>query len=673
MSAAANNYIETTAELETVTDGMNVGEILMSRITGKVIDVNFTYSNNVEEGQSLVFEDEYSDYVNISYSVLNKTNNRDVEFIAQGTSIILTEVVPDFTTIAITALSKKDAFAPVTTDCVLSSEGKSFVSIPIIEWGDLQVSYVQSENAKNVVLLYDDKGAFISKVSYVDKNANLQSIKDGNYTLISMCNSSYFNTMLNKSEFSTVGLVEGTDYVSKSISVKSGYITKVVFETIPTLDLTKFYYTGNATQFTVNKQSVTVGNYITLRGDIDFKSEYVSSISNVKLIVDLPENCRFVDNSVLTSEGVASYSQENNRISVPLSSLSDNVRFCAVPFEAGSHTPSAFVQFVRNGETIVQPIGSAAFTASSLKISVPEKTAFTNVVVKGVAPVDSEVLIYDYGILVGKTSTLANGKWEAKVELYKPFAKSFHSFYAKVNTTNGTVLITDNKRLEYDRNYSVPAKISMLYNGKTIVFDQIERRNSTNSYSYAPSINDFTFIAEFTKNDAELIQNLEFVVLLSDGSKKTLSSEFSETKGKWIANAKFADTKRLPVNVKVVYDEISETNPCDNEMKREMDNALDYVLEDLYETFSKSQIEFLKNTNDELVFSAILEGTQHKEYFHITRLNYNDVVRINSGESFHSVKNETLDYSFKYDITETEIKYTYCNNKTTEALSIFYQ
>lgn len=124
----------------------------------------------------------------------------------------------------------------------------------------------------------------------------------------------------------------------------------MVIDQIPTLNESKLYYTGENTSFTVNKQSIVAGNYLTLTGKIDFKLAYAKKVSNVNLVVDIPEACSFVENSVMVGNTTSTYSLEGNRLTIPMARYTDRVRFCVIPTLGGEYAPSAMAQFDINGK-----------------------------------------------------------------------------------------------------------------------------------------------------------------------------------------------------------------------------------------------------------------------------------------------------------------------------------
>lgn len=221
---------------------------------------------------------------------------------------------------------------------------------------------------------------------------------------------------------------------------------------MPTFDESKLYYTGDNTSFTVNKPSIVAGNYLTLTGRIDFKPAYATNVSNVQMIVDLPESCEFVENSVMVGNATSSYTLNGHQITIPMARYTDRVRFCIIPTLGGEYAPNAFVQFDMNGEIVTQPIGSANYTAKDLSISVPSTVAKTAIPVSGTAIGTSNVEIYDNGVLIGQTTSLANGTWATTCELNEPYNLSHHHIYAKVTTKQGIELTSENVSCVYDMN-----------------------------------------------------------------------------------------------------------------------------------------------------------------------------------------------------------------------------
>ena len=219
----------------------------------------------------------------------------------------------------IIASSKNGAFRSVTATATVDENAeKANVLLNIIALGGISASYTDTDNTDIVGILYDSKGELLKKYTYFNQCLSISNLSDGKYTLVSMVNSAFFNSILKISQLAASGLTEGTDYVQNTVTVKSGILSSITNSHIPMLDESKLYYTGDNTSFTANKASIVAGNYLTLKGKIDFKEEYTASVSNVQLIVDLPETSLYVENSAMTGSNIASYTLDNNRLTIQL-------------------------------------------------------------------------------------------------------------------------------------------------------------------------------------------------------------------------------------------------------------------------------------------------------------------------------------------------------------------
>ena len=183
--------------------------------------------------------------------------------------------------------------------------------------------------------------------------------------------SDYLNSVQTLDGLKATGLKAGTDYVSSVVNVESGLITPVAIASVPALDESQLYYTGGDTHFTANKTEVTIGNYVTLTANVDFKKAYRGKTKNVQLLIDLPQGCEFVEGSLLLSGSLGVYTHDGQRVSVNLQDDGGTVKFCVIPTVPGTVQPGALLQFNVNGKQMTQPIGAAYFEAKALAINVP--------------------------------------------------------------------------------------------------------------------------------------------------------------------------------------------------------------------------------------------------------------------------------------------------------------
>lgn len=622
ITVSASDYLNQTLEFANFNDTTFVGEVALKGITGATITTSFTYRTSVEEGAVSEIQNWYTDYANVAYEIYNETQQRAItQFNVQYPSIVLLEEVAEGDVLKLTASSRTNAFVPVKATATIDAHNRAETIFDIVELGGIRAKFTSTDNASVVGILYDGKGQLLKKYTYGNASLSISNLADGDYTLVSMTNSTLFNSILNLSQFAASGLKEGTDYVQNTVTVKSGVIATVSNDLIPVLDESKLYYTGNNTLFSVNKTSIVAGNYLTLKGKIDFKSAYSSKVSNVSMVVDLPESCSFVENSVMVGSTIASYTLDGSRLTIPLTGkYTDQVRFCVIPTAGGDYAPNAFAQFTLDNKEVLQPIGNAKFAVKDLTISVPSTVAKTTIPISGTALGNSTIEVYDNGVKIGETTSLANGVWSTTCELDEPYNLSTHSIYAKVTTKQGLELQSETQQCMYDKNaievktvtmINISHRVGNYYEEKT-VFDFQNPPKSIPAYWYWPDYPEFTFLIDFTNNDTTVVSNVILYVETTNGNHVPLKATYNDKKGLWIASGEFGDWGNydIPTNVSVDFD-AKTIIELDREHLNELNEEVKIIIEETDKKY-QSEIELLTDLETEL----------SKENYSIIRINY---------------------------------------------------
>ena len=541
---------------------VELGKMVMKSVTGARIAIGFTYTKSVEQGDTAGVQNWYSDYNNVQYTLYNKTKNKAItQFSVQYPTIVLLEEVDDKDVLQLTAASKTGLFMPVKAEATVKDMQASVV-FPITQLGGINISFKQTENAKVVAMLYDAHQTLVKKVSLEGTSASVSELPDGDYTLVLMGESNFFNAFFSLTGFDEAGLTDNTDYVKKSVSVKSGVIGNVNVTVIPFFDEGKLYYTGTNTAFSVNKSKVVAGAYLTLQAKVDFKNAYRDLVGDVELIFDIPEGNSFVENSLMVGSSQALYQLDNNKVSVQLgANYSNRVRFCVIPTVSGDFKPNAYVKFTLDGQTITQPIGSADFTVESININIPSLVTRSTFAASGTAMANSQVTIYDGTNIIGQTKSLANGLWVAQCQLDNPTNLSTHSISAQVVTKEGLVMNTETKSMVFDENAIELSKVHMYHwnpemnKNYDVVFDYQHPTTVAQKYTYYIYNKQFTFTVEFTDNDTTKIDNVKLNVKTGNGQWTVLPAVFDKKRNLWVANGEFGNMYdgNVPKNVAVSY------------------------------------------------------------------------------------------------------------------------
>lgn len=664
---AASDYISQTINCDSLLTGVEevtLSDVSLKAITGATITLDFTYTSCDGDTHNW-----YSDYLNVNYNLFNVTQNKVIsKYNVQYPQIVLLEDIADGDVLKLTATSRTNAFMPITTTTTIVKQ-RAEATLAVVELGKIQASFTSTGNASVVGSLYDVAGKLVKTYNYSNALLTISDLADGKYTLVSMGDSRLFNTIYDLSQLSQTGFVEDVDYVLNSVEVKSGHVTAVSINSVPTLDERKLYYTGDNTSFTVNKQSIVAGHYLTLTGHVDFQPAYANNVSNVQMIVDLPESCEFVENSVMVGNSTSSYTFNGHKITIPMARYTDRVRFCIIPTLGGEYTPSAFVQFDLNGKMVTQPIGSANYTAKDLSISVPSTVAKTTIPVSGTAIGTSKIEIYDNDILIGNTNSLANGTWEATCELNNPYNLSTHNIYAKVTTKSKLELISEIKQVMYDLNMVVPEKVTMLYHNPefvgqyNIVFDLINRTVSPKYYYFFPyksypnwpgsgtEPKDFTFIADLSNNDSTAINGVTIRVYTDNGIWHNLKAQYNTSMNRWVAVSKF-EQNELPVGVKVKVNAYREPVADALYIK-----DINHSFNELCEEYNNGNVVFdAANTTEEIQHLFDNMGINLFPSLQTDTITYRQLLEKMSIEELWSLVNDELNIDLNYLDTLTTIK-----------------
>jgi hypothetical protein len=560
-------YINHTRILSNFNDSTDLGTTILRQIKGFTVVTNFTYTKSHLESETASKENYYSNYQNIAYSLFNITKNESIgSFNVQYPTLIVQDKTSLNDRIRVTASSRTDEFQPVEYVVTVNQANTDTAQFDLIEPGGIKATYSSSNNTSSVCILYDSKGQQVNKSNYYNSSLTFSGLANGSYKLVSMANTQYLNSVLNLTDLVAAGLVEGKDYVLNNVTVQSGIISSVSVSTIPALDESKFYYTGLSTSFTANKTSVVAGNFVTLRAKVDFKAQYANSISNLKVIVDLPENCAFIDKSVMVGSTQSAYTIEKNRITIPVNNLSDQVRFCITPTVGGTYAPTAFVEFDMNQKTVKQPIGSASFNATHMSIVVPNQTAKKTIPVSGTAPAFSTVYIYDGTTLIGQTTALVVGSWMTTCELAEAYNLTTHPISASIKTPSGITIQTETQKVEYNMSMIEVKTVTFINTAHgpgslalkeyNTVFDFQHPKETMPPYWYWPNYPDFTFKVDFTNNDPNFVSDVTLYIKTSSNEVVPVTATYDKTNDLWVATRKF-NSGSLPVNVSVGYKAIA--------------------------------------------------------------------------------------------------------------------
>lgn len=499
----------------------------------------------------------YDDIRNVDitgYNTRLKKTHRDV--INRYPQFVISdeELLPG-DSICVTLRSTKGAFPELVETVALDENLNAEVNFETPGLGGIKAIYERTDNDAVIGMLYDAEGQLVQKQEYSLNENSMPTLEAGKYTLVTVGKSSLVNGVQRLSMLAQVGLTEGTDYLRNDVEVSDGVISVVQIKEVPAFDENRFKYTSDRSSFTVNKATVSLTNYLTLKSSLYFKSNFEPEVKNVAMIYDLPAGSELVEGSVMKGVALSEYTYKDHRLTVELgdNGFGEQIRFVSIPTKGGDATYSAYVRFELDGNEIVQPMGNATSKVKELELSVPSRVASVTVPVVGFAPARSKVEIYDGQTLIGEVKALANGTWSANCTLKNPSNLSRHSIHAVITTTTDLVLKSAAAECVYDANSNYAKSVLMtLYNEYlsrevSVNFNIEKGVNSDVSYMFFKTC-EISFLADFADNNPDLMSDVYINVFTDGGNVLQLPAVYDQTKDRWVASKVFSD-KELPVNV----------------------------------------------------------------------------------------------------------------------------
>lgn len=442
----------------------------------------------------------YDDYNDLVVSVHNNTKENNVNDIRfQYPYLVLPESVDSTDVLAITAHSQAGQFEDVTQTMTVSDLK---VTLDIVAKGSLEAKYETSQNESVLAMVYNSEGRLVDAKSSEARKATFSYLPTGNYTVLMMGCSKLFEGISSLTDFKQLGLAEKKDYVMQTINVQQGVTTVADFASVPLFVEGKFSYISNNASFICTSTNPRNGYAATFRADIDFKEDYRDDISNLRLIIDYDDKTEFVKSSVVLNTKLHDYAQGEQSVEIDDLANGDEVKFCLMPIEDGLMTTTAYVEFDYDGQHLRQPLGTVKVEVSSVVLVVPEVTPLpeVNLNLKNIPYGKyNKVEFYDNGVLIGTIPDLSStasyivayddGGYSARgdratlrCKLHDPYYYSYHNIQAKLTDTDGKLLLTETKTMQYDPFAAVLSDMGVYCpdNKNGLNMGTISRSNSSN-------------------------------------------------------------------------------------------------------------------------------------------------------------------------------------------------
>lgn len=445
----------------------------------------------------------------LEFSLYNETTGLEItDFEARYPYLYIGESgVAEGDLLRITAEDLAGELAPASASVTYSGTTAATAQLSFDARGSFRISVDRSATG----LVFDSAGKFTEKYtgSTVLTSAPLPA---GMYSFVLIQSTPALSGVSDLDMLDALGLQEGTDYLLLTVEISDGIISDLGTVSIPDFDASAFCYTvPGATGCTIKQTEAAVGSLFSVRAAYQLDEQYHTA--SEKVILDLPQELSVITGS-LTVDGVkTNYLSEDGRVVIETGKSAAVVRFYVSASDAGQYQVNTYLGLDYEGKSVIQPIGTACFTATELSLNAVTHTGRKSVVISGSALPKSEIQLFDNDVPIAAAVANGAGAWSVRFDLIKPGSYSKHHIYAEMTSVYGVKYRSAMHVMTYDENYCDVKRITMVHDRSLVEFDYLDTAPKSLSYAYNASA-PYSFKVELTGDNA---RDVQVVIHTSDG------------------------------------------------------------------------------------------------------------------------------------------------------------
>ena len=526
--------------------------ITLEKLTGDTITLDI-FENQL--GSDLSLRVKSAD--NLSFAV--KANGKNItDFTVQYPSLIIHGgVLTDGTLLSVTVTDNSGRFISSVEEHVYIAGGSNTMEVALVPKGKVGVNISSSGSEENLLMIFNNAGKKLETVTMSGLTAQSGQLAAGQYTVVVMEKTSMLAAVPTLSKLNEYGLVSGTDYYVKKVTVENGMLCEISEITVPDFDEGKLYYTDKEqTYMNASSSSAVLGELLMLTVSFGFDEATSEKVSDTVVSITLPENCNVTANGVSVNDIIRTdYTFSNQVLSVPVSDTSATIKIMVRPIkmsETGYYNFASSLDFTLAGSDIVQPIGTLRVKADNMDFDIPSKTTNGKITATGKTIRQSKIEIYADGMLVATGKSNMAGSYTVPFELVKPYNFCSYPVYCKVTTPDGDIFESETESILYDVNAIQASKVTMIAGSRSVVFDFLNPSDKRLSYSIGSGSYTATFKVEFTENNPEKVRDVYVITTDGSGTETYVPATYSEKNNCWVGTYKY-NTTTTPRGVTVSF------------------------------------------------------------------------------------------------------------------------
>lgn len=614
LSFESEEYIRREVRNASPSDAVtSIGDVNMRR-TGLTIPVSIYIYDTRENRYGPMDREFFKDYDDLHLSISDYTTGRPVnDFYLRYNQIVIQEELEKDCHLRISPSSVSGSF--VGDDIVVSVFNGKVSDTQIIllnELGGFESTFKSTKNSSVAAVLYDSEGRFVNRYRHTSATLTVKGLPAGNYVLVTMLNDPQLSSLPTLESFDEMRLTAGKDYLKNQIQIANSRITVVNNDVVPVPDVESVKILHSASTFSFSDPNVTEGGYLTLRSRIRLKPTFASSwkYSDFRLVIDLPENCSYLDNSLMVdglAEGNFDVSYDDGQITVDgISGLLESgdfadVRLCLVAERNGSGHVSGKLLYQYDGEEYSTPVGTTTYQASALDFSISEFSHDGHLLAAGTCVPGSTVTVADNGRIVAR-KTVSGDTWSVDEVMADVSNLSIHPITVTCQTKEGNVYTSPATTVLVDKDLNHASKVTMYYPNdfskttEVCTFDFLVPDSKAETYDFYPESRDFTFVIDFLRNDTTEIGDVVLLIEKESGATDMRNAVYDSSRNAWVTSYTLDedDEYDAPVDVKVSFTRKKNMVTAD---RRKMDEAVEDM--DSFIAEANSLISILNGYSDE--------------------------------------------------------------------------
>lgn len=512
-------------------------------------DYNIEYTLNmvysvVDDVESRILKEDITDY---QITLLNQTTGETLT----GYRVYEKNIVLPLNQIAagdvliITLVSRNGETLDYQTEITLDENMSAVVEMNVQEKG--YILTVPQSTANTTVLVFDEQGNRLEKMFYEDEPCVSGFYDDGTYELFYIQGENQYWDFETISEALERGLIEGEDYVTKKVTVKSGVITEVKDINVPEIELELSRYLNEDSNY-MAETTAYVNGLLQLRIKYGFKEFQVDEIVPEYVHITIPENVVYVENS-LTLDGKPVEAERlmvaDTYLKVSVTDTEGIIRLMFRPINNKPIFSAAKIRFHVAGGSRNEVIGEIKLKVPAITLSCATQTSKQELLVYGTAIPGEKVGIYDGAVRVGTALTSKAGNWKTTIKLNRNQNDPIHKIQAKIYMGTSEELTSNITEVSYNADcfeitefimhYAYTIWGAPCYKTLDLLSSRVEKSSTFWLMGSNPKL---TFTIKLSDN--EVVDKMYVVSQKTGGiGKKKMEAFYDSETDTWIASGRF--------------------------------------------------------------------------------------------------------------------------------------